>query len=471
MDEGGRVEVVAGVCLITSLTAAAGLQLRRRRSVAAHLCGVLAVMAPFVLVPSTNPMRTVLVAWGLAYLYSIHGLDRVLRMHRPEYEAWQQSTKHTTTTACNGVQAASQRQLSRKAARYQPLLESDLLIAQHLVGFVDLTVRKRLKSLSREERRAYVQQRLWASVHILPWAIITWYLLPSMASNYTHAACCSPLGQTVMALPFAHDSICQTHAPCHHLDRNTSSNTVPPLSATASAIVEAADGLLAASPALQAALPSCMATGLSLLMVVEVVAAIEWFVTTFKVFEIGNTIAHAAFGYTAHALLGDLFAASTVADFWGRRWNRAVQPILKNAFFLAVYTEGKPVTLVPAVLLTFFMSGVVHAAPMALSAPLKHSAIMHLFFLVHGVFVLVEAPLAHIAATRARRRQQAGTSATTTTTTTNNNNNNSSTRSCIGTRTWLSTLIFVQGVLFVVVTTAVLFHFTLLGIAHAIYDP
>lgn len=113
------MEVAASALLSTALTASAGLQLRRNRPVVAHVCGIMAALVPLIMIPASNPLRTVSFAGALAYLYSIHGLDRVLRKHRPAYEAW-----------CRG----DVQELPAKAARFKALFESDLTIAQHLTG-------------------------------------------------------------------------------------------------------------------------------------------------------------------------------------------------------------------------------------------------------------------------------------------------------------------------------------------------
>lgn len=95
------------------------------------------------------------------------------------------------------------------------------------------------------------------------------------------------------------------------------------------------------------------------------------------------------------------FAARSLRDFWGRRWNKSFSRTLHRAVFLP---SGGRRHLVRGVMWTFFVSGLVHGAPMLLVSVDRFACVALacaavLFFVVHGVGTLLETRLPR----RARR--------------------------------------------------------------------
>lgn len=82
--------------------------------------------------------------------------------------------------------------------------------------------------------------------------------------------------------------------------------------------------------------------------------------------------------------------SKSIAEFWGKRWNRVVAAWLnENAFRPAASRFG----VVFGIFFTFFVSGLVHFIPIALTRGWIEAVWMGSFFLVHGVLVIVEAKL------------------------------------------------------------------------------
>lgn len=82
--------------------------------------------------------------------------------------------------------------------------------------------------------------------------------------------------------------------------------------------------------------------------------------------------------------------SKSLAEFWGKRWNRAVGKWLHdNAFRPAAVRFG----IAAGVMAAFGMSALLHFVPILLVASLKAAIWMAAFFLVHGILVLVEAKL------------------------------------------------------------------------------
>eukprot|EP00043_Microstomoeca_roanoka_P028326 m.17590 g.17590 ORF g.17590 m.17590 type:complete len:265 (-) comp8320_c0_seq1:74-868(-) len=242
-----------------------------------------------------------------------------------------------------------------------------------------------------------------------------------MAMDYAYAACCGSFGQALFHLPWMDEPLCSTVDVCHTLTLSGPADQISTLLYNTFSFPTSVDQL-------------------GVVMILEVVMSITWFVTTFKVIEFFARAGHLLLGFTLHRMLGDLFSSRNLGEFWGRHWNRCVQPILKHCFFLPVYQEDKPLTLLLAVKYTFFMSGVLHAVPMLLQAPLKHSAVMMLFFIINGLVVVLEAPLSRLLGAQPKDGWSFGNS-----------------------------IMFANAVLVIVSTSAILFHFILLAIANVLY--
>ena len=80
----------------------------------------------------------------------------------------------------------------------------------------------------------------------------------------------------------------------------------------------------------------------------------------------------------------------SLAEFWGKRWNRAVGKWLHdNAFRPATARFGVAVGVMAA----FMTSAILHFVPMWMVANLRAACWMGAFFVLHGVLVLVESKL------------------------------------------------------------------------------
>ena len=83
------------------------------------------------------------------------------------------------------------------------------------------------------------------------------------------------------------------------------------------------------------------------------------------------------------------YLSSSLADFWGRRWNLCVSSMLRSTIYDPVKKHFGPF---PGVMATFFVSGVAHVQILYYTTG-AISGEWLLFFLVHGVLVCVESLL------------------------------------------------------------------------------
>ncbi|XP_057462500.1 acyl-CoA--sterol O-acyltransferase 1-like [Actinidia eriantha] len=89
------------------------------------------------------------------------------------------------------------------------------------------------------------------------------------------------------------------------------------------------------------------------------------------------------------------YHSTSLQNFWGRRWNLMVTSILRPTVYHPVRLIfsrliGKKWALVPAVLATFFVSGVMHELIFYYAGRLRPTWEVTCFFLIHGVFVATE---------------------------------------------------------------------------------
>ncbi|KAH0745049.1 hypothetical protein KY285_006706 [Solanum tuberosum] len=87
--------------------------------------------------------------------------------------------------------------------------------------------------------------------------------------------------------------------------------------------------------------------------------------------------------------------ASSLQDFWGKRWNLMVTNILRLTIYDPVrsvikYRIPRRWAPIPAVLATFFVSGLMHELFFYYIGRLKPSGEAMMFFLIHGVALSVE---------------------------------------------------------------------------------
>uniref|UniRef100_A0ACD5YB21 Uncharacterized protein n=1 Tax=Avena sativa TaxID=4498 RepID=A0ACD5YB21_AVESA len=96
-----------------------------------------------------------------------------------------------------------------------------------------------------------------------------------------------------------------------------------------------------------------------------------------------------ALGMQAEPQFDRPYLASSLRDFWGRRWNIMVSAILRPSVYDPVRTRsGSPAA---AVLATFVVSGLMHEVIVYyLSLQWRSDGVMAAFFLLHGVCCVLE---------------------------------------------------------------------------------
>lgn len=100
-----------------------------------------------------------------------------------------------------------------------------------------------------------------------------------------------------------------------------------------------------------------------------------------------STSLYASVGLDAKLLQKQPYRSVTLAEFWGRRWNREVGRWLHRWCFKPLTRRGHPLLGVSA---AFFWSGVVHAVPTYFAIGWKPALYMQGFFMVHGALVVAE---------------------------------------------------------------------------------
>lgn len=84
-------------------------------------------------------------------------------------------------------------------------------------------------------------------------------------------------------------------------------------------------------------------------------------------------------------------AARTLGEFWGERWNRPVGDWLNQTGFRPLARRGYALA---GILAAFVLSALVHAYLVGTACGVGHGTMMGTFFVVHGILVLLERPLA-----------------------------------------------------------------------------
>ncbi|WOH12141.1 hypothetical protein DCAR_0831640 [Daucus carota subsp. sativus] len=91
----------------------------------------------------------------------------------------------------------------------------------------------------------------------------------------------------------------------------------------------------------------------------------------------------------------DPYLATSLQDFWGKRWNLMVSNILRPTVFVPVHNIstiliGKKLAALPAVIATFFVSGLMHELIFYSYQRQKTNWQAMGFFMLHGVALAVE---------------------------------------------------------------------------------
>jgi len=111
--------------------------------------------------------------------------------------------------------------------------------------------------------------------------------------------------------------------------------------------------------------------------------------------------AYRALGFVAPRLHVSPVASLSVGELWGVRWARPVSAWLRETCFRPLARRGHPRV---GLLLGFVLSGVGHAYPVFVAIDLPMGAMMFAFFLVQGVFVILEIRLGASRWSRPARR-------------------------------------------------------------------
>jgi hypothetical protein len=115
---------------------------------------------------------------------------------------------------------------------------------------------------------------------------------------------------------------------------------------------------------------------------------------------LGGT-AYRALGFVPPRLHVWPVASLSVGELWGARWARPVSAWLRETCFRPLARRGHPML---GLLLGFFVSAVGHAYPVLVAIGLPMAALMLAFFLVQGIFVIIEVRLGTSRWSRPARR-------------------------------------------------------------------
>ncbi|KAI5674742.1 hypothetical protein M9H77_15106 [Catharanthus roseus] len=133
-----------------------------------------------------------------------------------------------------------------------------------------------------------------------------------------------------------------------------------------------------------------------------------WFILTLNCFHVylGVELVLAITAVPVRAILGleiepqfnEPYLATSLQDFWGRRWNLMVTSILRPAIYLPVRdlckrVLGRTYSLAPAIMATFFVSGLMHEIIYYYVTRESPTWEVTSFFVLHGFAVCCEIAL------------------------------------------------------------------------------
>lgn len=113
-------------------------------------------------------------------------------------------------------------------------------------------------------------------------------------------------------------------------------------------------------------------------------------VFAYGVIEAGYAVARAGyrgFGFVTPRLHHWPIASLSVGELWGVRWARPISGWLRETCFRPLARRGHPML---GLLLGFVVSAIGHAYPVLVALDLPMAALMFAFFVVQGIFVIVE---------------------------------------------------------------------------------
>ncbi|KAG8658281.1 hypothetical protein MANES_03G134704v8 [Manihot esculenta] len=108
--------------------------------------------------------------------------------------------------------------------------------------------------------------------------------------------------------------------------------------------------------------------------------------------------ARALFGFEIEPQFNEPYLATSLQDFWGRRWNLMVTSILRPTVYYPVHQFSKRLfgptwASLPAVIATFWVSGLMHEVIYFYLTRVSPTWEVTWFFILHGICVAIEVVL------------------------------------------------------------------------------
>lgn len=108
-----------------------------------------------------------------------------------------------------------------------------------------------------------------------------------------------------------------------------------------------------------------------------------------------SSLARGLLGLQLEPQFNEPYLSSSLQDFWGRRWNLIVTGILRPTVYkpvlsLSTNILGRKWATMPAVMATFIVSGLMHELIFYYLGRVKPTWEITWFFLLHGVFLIIE---------------------------------------------------------------------------------
>ncbi|KAK3223725.1 hypothetical protein Dsin_010750 [Dipteronia sinensis] len=106
-------------------------------------------------------------------------------------------------------------------------------------------------------------------------------------------------------------------------------------------------------------------------------------------------LARSVLGLELEPQFNEPFLASSLQDFWGKRWNLMVTSILRPTVYKPTFSAfacavGSSWAALPAIFATFLVSGLMHELVFYYLGRVKPTGEVTVFFLLHGVCLMVE---------------------------------------------------------------------------------
>jgi len=133
-------------------------------------------------------------------------------------------------------------------------------------------------------------------------------------------------------------------------------------------------------------------------MVVSLLYVMYLYIQLELLLAITATMAKVLLGQELEPQFNEPYLSTSLQDFWGRRWNLMVSSILRLAVYeptgnIASGIVGRKWARIPAVMGTFFVSGIMHELMFFYLGRDKLTMELTCFFLLHGLCLIVEGVL------------------------------------------------------------------------------